>query len=204
MFKSKNITLAVGMTVVALTSQAWANPVTYLGTGLTTDVTITHNGSNMYVRAGEIFIDYSAIKLTAYCVDLDHWVKNAWDATPASVSTINGGLEAAWLYDHFAKSVTTGAEGAALQIAIWEVVDDFGGTPNLSTGNFSFSGAKSVLTSAQSYLNAMPSDLSGYTTPSFIVKSGDVVRSQNLIVPEPAALALLASGLPILLAGRRR
>jgi hypothetical protein len=204
MFKFKNVTVTVGMIVVALASQAWANPISFVGTGLTTDVTVNHNGSDKYVRAGEIFIDYNAIKLTAYCVDLDHWIQNSWDATEAPVTSVNGGLAAAWLYDNFAGSVTTGAQAAGLQIAIWEVVDDFGGSVDLNAGNFRFTATKSVASEAQNYLAALPSTLTGYTTPSFILQSGSDPRSQNLIVPEPASLVLLASALPMLIAGRRR
>ena len=57
MFKSNLVTLTVGTIVVALACQAQADPVSFLGTGQTSDVTIYHNGSNMTVRAGEILVD---------------------------------------------------------------------------------------------------------------------------------------------------
>jgi hypothetical protein len=204
MFKSNLVSLIVGIVVVTLASQTWANPVSFVNLGHFSSVSLDHNGSTMNVNAGEILIDYNAIRLTAYCVDLDHWLKNSWDANPASVSTVNGGLEAAWLYDHFAGSVTTNAQAAGLQIAIWEVVDDSGSSFSLNDGNFRLTGSATVAAAAQGYLNALPADLSGYTTSSFIVESGINPRSQNLIVPEPACLVLLATALPIMILGRRR
>jgi len=56
----------------------------------------------------------------AYSVDLDHWMKDKWDAITAPATTVNGGLAAAYLYDHFAGAVTTDTQGAGLQIAIWK------------------------------------------------------------------------------------
>jgi hypothetical protein len=204
MFRTKLVTLTVGIVVVTLASQTQANPITFAGTGLTTDVVVRHDGSDEYVRAGEIFVDYNATRFTAYCVDLDHWMKNKWDATPTPVTGVENGLAAAFLYDTFAGTVKTGVQAAALQIAIWKVVEDPGNSLNLNSGSFRFSGSKDVVDATLGFLTALPKKLKDYTTKSYILSSGTDPRSQNLIVPEPASLVLLASALPVLLIGRRR
>jgi hypothetical protein len=203
MFKFKLVALAVAL-VTLVAGSASANPITFLGTGYASDVTIRHNGSNLSVRAGEILVDFDGTDLTTYCVDLNHWIKNTWDATIVPVTTVNGGLAVAYLYDNFATAVASSIEGAGLQIAIWKIIDDFGGTLSLTDGNFLFTGPPAIVSSAQTYLNALPIDLGGYTTPSYILASGPSPRSQDLIAPEPATLVLFASSLPIILLNRRR
>jgi hypothetical protein len=204
MFKSKLISLAVGTMVMAMASLAQAGPISLMGTGLGTAVTISHNGSDVQVLAGEIVVDYGASGLTAYCVDLDHDMESNWIALTAPVSTVNGGLAIAYLYDHFASAVTTATQAAGLQIAIWEVLDDFGGSLDLSSGNFRLSGPSPLLTAAQGFIDALPTCVTSYTTPSYILKSGSDPQAQDLIVPEPASLVLLACALPVLLTGLRR
>lgn len=206
MFRSLRIAFVVCAAIMAVSTQAWADPVTYLGTGLAQNVTIRHDGTDMSVRTGEILIQFQGSQETAYCVDLDHWILGQWEADIAPVTSVNGGLRIAYLYDHFASSVTTSVQGAGLQIAIWELLDDFGGTLDLGAGRFRFTGSSTVSNQALAYLAALPGDLSGYTTPSFILatESGRCPRSQNLIVPEPASLVLCSLLLPVWLINRRR
>ena len=202
--KSKLTALTLGCVVLALSSQVMADPISFNGTGLASAVTVRHDGSNMSVLAGEILVTFNSVPLTAYCVDLDHWIKNSWDATVAPVTYVDGGLAAAYLYDHFAGTVTTNTQAAGLQIAIWEVVDDFGAARDLAAGSFRYNGGGVIGTAAQNFLNALPADVSGYATTAYVLKSGNCPRSQNLIVPEPAALTLLITALPMVLLGRRR
>ena len=204
MLKAKLVALTLGSVVLVLSSQVNADPISFAGTGLTSAVTVKHNGSDLSVLAGEILVDYNSARFTAYCVDLDQPIKSSWDTTVAPVSTVNGGLAAAYLYDHFAGSVPHAAQAARLQIPIWAVVGDFGSTFSLLNGSFGFSGSSGIIAAAQSYLRTLPADLSSYSTTACILRSGESPRSQNLIVPEPASLILLASILPTMLLGRRR
>ncbi len=187
---------------ICLASQLQAAEIEFNGMGLNKRVDFTHNGDHR-ARAGELMVEFDDQEYTAYCVDLDHRMKDKWDADFEPVSFINGGIQVAYLYDMFASMVSTNVEAAALQVAIWEVVEDFGGAIDLAHGDFKLRGHDGIRAVAQGYLDTLPGDLSGYATTSFILASGDCPRSQNLIVPEPTTLAMLGLGLPMLWVRRR-
>ena len=99
------------------------------------------------------------------------------------------------------------AEAAGLQVAIWELLVDFGSVIDLTSGDFEIRSPGAVETAAQGYLSALPADLSGYTTTSFIVASdnGRTARSsQHMIVPEPMTAGLMGITLPLFLLRRKR
>ena len=186
----------VGVVVAVTVVQLEASEITFNGFSYKQAVSIQHNGTNLSVYAGAFLIDVDDQPFTAFCVDLDHWMKNEWQGQFAPVTTINNGLAAAYLYDHFMASVSSNDQAAGLQLAIWEVVDDYGSSISLDAGNFRFASTNGARTAAETYLAALPASLSGYTTNSVILTSGDSPRSQNLIVPEPATMVLM--GLSIL------
>lgn len=196
---NKTKILGALMIMLASATAARASVATFTSLGHEESVTFKHNGSTMTVPAGEILINFNSQDLTAYCVDLDHTLKGMWNADIAPVTDVNGGKAAAFLYDTFHGSVVNDVQAAALQVAIWEVVDDFGGMLNLNHGDFRLLTTGDILTTAQSYLGALPVDVSGYMTSSYLVKSDDAPRSQNLIVPEPAVVALMTVLAPLLL-----
>jgi len=204
MQKKSLITAVCAMTVAIIASEVGAAQVTFHGFGYKKKVNFVHNGSMMGVRAGQFLIDIDGVDAVAYCVDLDHRLKSVWEADIAPVGIINGGLAAAYLYDHFADTVSSNVEAAALQVSLWEVVDDYGSGLDLWSGAFQMIGPGDVATQAETYLSAIPGDLSGYVTPSYILDSGDCPRSQDLIVPEPATLALIGLGcIPVVRRKRR-
>ena len=191
---------------LCLASQLQAADIEFLGMGLNKNVHYRHDG-NHDALAGELLIEFDGAQHTAYCVDIDHSLKNQWSSDFEPVSFINGGTQVAYLYDMFASSVSTNVEAAGLQVAIWEVVEDFGGAINLGAGDFKLNGHADVRAAAQGYLSTLPADLSGYTTSSFILSAipgRSVQKSQNLIVPEPTTLAMLALGLPMMWIRRRK
>lgn len=193
--------VALGLAVIA--SPALAEQISFNGMGLYESVSYKLDGSSKTTKAGQLLVDFGGEDYAAYCVDLRHAIKNDWSADFEPVSSFSGGKAAAFLYDTFATTVTTNIQAAALQVAIWEVVEDWS-TINLFGGDFKFTKSSAVTNLAQSFLNALPGDLSNYVTTSFILESGNSPRSQNLIVPEPATVAALLLGLPILLRGRRK
>lgn len=203
MGKSFVVTVA-GMVSTLIATSIQASPVTFSGMGLNQTVDYKLSGVDKTSKAGQILINFQSQNLTAYCVDLNHTVKSSWDATPASPDFINGGRAAAFLYDTYAASVDSSLKAAALQVAIWEVVTDFGGTLNLLAGNFKLLDSENVRNLATIYLGSLPGDVGNYQSSSFIVKSGSDPRSQHLIVPEPATLGVVMVATGMMFADRRR
>ena len=186
------MTVLVGVAALAVwAGQVQAYEITFNGFSFKSDVQINHNGTSLSVQAGAFLVDVDGNDYTAFCVDLDHWMKNEWSADFAPVASVNGGLAAAYLYDHFASTLSSNDAAAGLQVAIWEVVDDYGSSLDLTAGNFRLTTKNGVRNAAQGFLASLPADLSGYNTGAFILSSGSCPRSQNLIVPEPATMALL-------------
>jgi hypothetical protein len=198
------VTLVAVMLVAGLAADVRAGLVDFVGMGKKRTVEIFHEGSAFETSAGEIKIKLDGVNLTAFCVDLHHAIKSEWTADQAPVTSIAGGLAAAFLYDTFRGAITNDTQAAALQIAIWEVVEDMSSSLNLSSGNFRLFNSSSVRTQANAYLAALPDDLTGYTTSSYILASGPNPRSQNLIVPEPGTAGVLALGLVAIALRRMR
>jgi len=203
MKKSFPTAVALALAGMVMASSAQAMDITFHGLIHEKTVNLTHNGSTMSVRAGDFLIEFDGQQHVAYCVDLDHVIKNAWTASTAPVTVLNGGLAIAWLYDTYAHTITTDVEAAGLQVAIWEILDDFGGALDAASGSFVLNSPTAVRNAAQGYLNSLPVDLSNYTTSSYILMSGNSPRSQNLIVPEPGTLALLGLSVVPVITRRR-
>ncbi len=205
MSKCTPVVLAVAFVAGLFTIQAQAEEITWVGTGYMSTVNLVNDGNSPSVQAGEILIEFNNIDYTAYCVDLDHWMKNECTATINTVEAITHGLAAAYLYDNFAGGVASNAEAAGLQVAIWEVVEDWDKSSfDLSGGDFRLTGPSAVASYAGAFLAALPADLSNYVTSSFVLESGPCPRSQHLIVPEPATMGLVAATIPLGLIRRRR
>lgn len=201
----KSFVVAVaGLVCVGVASSIQASPVTFNGMGLNQYVTYKYEGDDDTSRAGQILINFQSQNLKAYCVDLEHSVKSSWDASKASLDFIHGGRAAAFLFDTYSATVDTNLKAAALQVAIWEVVTDFGGSLNLLAGNFKVLDSESVRNLATTYLGSLPGDVGNYQSSSYIVKSGWDPRSQHLIVPEPATLGVVMVAMGMMLADRRR
>ncbi len=204
MLKSKLFTVAFAACVLFTAFEANAGNVTYNGLGFKKNVKIQHYGSQMNVAAGQILLTYEGKDYEAFCVDMDHVIKNSWTGSFEPISFLTNGLAAAYLYDTYAADVSSDLEGAALQVAIWEVIDDFGGTLDVTSGNFQLLNRSDVGNLAQSMLDAMPQSLNNYSTNAWIIESGEAPRSQHQIVPEPGALLLMATALPLFLTNKRR
>ena len=172
-------------------------------------VDIHYNGVDYSMAAGQHHLSLTGEEHLSFSVDLDAQVLETWDADVRSVDVIHAGRPIAWLHDTFAPNIASDLEGAALQVAIWELLVDYDGTFDLSSGNFRISDWESIALVASSYLEsfgmyAFYHDPESYITSSYIFYSDASPRSQHMIVPEPSAMLPLSVFAICLISKRRR
>lgn len=162
--------------------------VEYTGHGPHDVVKVNYLGNEMSLRTGinDLLVDH--VPFASFCVDLAHPVsKSPWMATVEPVSIINGGAQAGWLWKTYAPGLDSEVAAAALQVALWEVVSDWGRGLDLDEGDFRVSGSRGVVSEADVYLNSIP-DVIGHVPGVSVLHSND---SQDFLVPEPAARLML-------------
>ncbi len=145
----------------------------------------------------------------AFCVDLGKYLANGQSYTTASNSNFGGAVDTNIdkLFTSAYSGVSTQVEGAAFQVALWEIITDTGSGFDLTSGNFSVQLAgysAAVINQASSYLSGLASAATGGYNLTFL-NSG---TSQNLVtvspVPLPAAAGMLGFGVLALFGLRRR
>ena len=149
----------------------------------------------------------------SFCTELGENVGNGnnycYDVVSLEIAPSNGAMGAAKadqvreLFGRFYTpafgSVLSTDAATAMQIAIWEIVFENGGSLDINGGNTRFgSGNGSALVLADTYLKSI--DGTGPRNLDIVVMSADGVQDQ--IIPTPGTLALLGMG--ALAAKRRR
>lgn len=200
--KRTNVVLTVAVVAVLLLSvSAQATWMTYNGTALKRAVTIHHPdlSSGKRVYAGQLKIDYNGTSYVTYCVEVLQDIKS-YEGSDDAITGLNNGEIVSWLYESYAPSVATDDEAAALQVAIWEVVNELNNPFNVQSGDFYLTNTRTeVITMANQILAdiELPTDFD--PTKSLVTNAS----YQDVIIPEPATMLTLGLGSFIFLAGKR-
>jgi hypothetical protein len=202
-----------------LTLNSSGNPVTYNPNGGTA-VTVGA-GPFSWTQSAPLNANYPN-SITTYCIDLDHYISKGGTYTytaqtnlalaptignnPAKIAAITE------LFDrYYDTSLTSAANGAAFQLALWELVYDGGTSKSLTAGRIQASN-----TQAQNMLNSLGTpytvhDLTGYHLVALVSSSGN--QDQIMVVqnpptppgvPAPPGLVLAGMGFGCVLLGRLR
>ena len=129
----------------------------------------------------------------------------------------DAGTKAAWLYTMFAQETITPTisnpkvYAAALQAAIWEVLieDPANGYTTVQTTGADFyvgSAYSNVIAQADVFLQSLQNDYDSEDVPTedrYIINQHPCKDYQHFLIPEPATLVLLATGVALLLRRRR-
>jgi uncharacterized repeat protein (TIGR01451 family) len=96
----------------------------------------------------------AAPQFISLCADLfgDIHQPDIYPVVPESTSVLLHGGEVAYLYNHFANSVSDNDHASALQIAIWELITD--PVTDLSSGNYRYTQTPAIVALANNYLSA--------------------------------------------------
>jgi hypothetical protein len=212
-------------------SKAAASELSYTGMGLHDIVTIDGLVSGSYY-AGQITWDWNAPvpsgfdpSIVTYCVDIQHELADPQTVDISDTSHLttpgvaDGGGKAAWLFNTFGSTVSTGVQAAALQVAIWEVLYD--NDHNLGGGAFQlvrygaytgFDEANKIYDQANLYLTG-PGGLFSSSAPNgsyytsvatWLDATGPRGGQDQITTPQPGTLALLGVGAFVGRFARRR
>jgi PEP-CTERM motif len=222
--RANNFTGILVAAVLATTAQATTISVNGYDEPAGTSATVNVNGTEHAVWAGPFLIGVNGgpTTLDVFCLDffasIDNHATYSVIVTPPSAALFQ---TAAQMYSTYVSNMVnaTGAAkklyGAALQLALWEVVIDgfdLGTTNDLATGNFRASTITPFSTDLQNIVTSYLTAALGPVAPGTVIyqSANANIPMQTLIggggpeVPEPGTWALLGSGLIGLSLLRRR
>jgi hypothetical protein len=205
------MTVCVSVLTLFLARPASADVMTYTGLGLYDTVQMHapgHVADGQTVYAGQYMFSYQGATYAAWCVDIDQY-SGTTQVTQESYTVLRNSSAAAYLYETYADSVSTGTEAAALAASIWEVITEPQGGPfNIYSGGFYISNNSAAAGRAAAMLASIPA---GYTPQGTLVVLHSADKQDMLIgyeyggpVPEPATIVLLLGGLVLSAARHRR
>ncbi len=223
------------MLALAGTAAAESVDLTFTGSGAGRSFNIVANGTSTQVFAGQL--NFSVVNgsgpvgvglngpLLTYCIDVLEAVSgglNTYDiaeledapVTAGSISPAMGSDKA----DAIGRLYTAAAGNqfavdnnfaAAFQLAVWEVIADFGGDQPLSVNDGDFQVTSTMNAGTQSVLTALLAAAADDTVGVFarlgaLTNSGFQDQLYSVAVPLPGAAGLAAIGLAGVVVARRR
>jgi PEP-CTERM motif len=199
---SKRIAILAAVVASFITNVASASTLNLIqpDTSRGTYLTMNFNGSDKSGFAGALAfsIDHSSSLIDFFCVDIttSAYLNSEYQATTLPPSSISNGDRVAWLFNAFNSTANTVVTGAALQLAIWDIVQD--GGDGLSAGSLKSTASipADILAQAASYITASEHYTPGSAALIYQSILGKEDR-QGMIgqVPEPGTVLMLTSGL---------
>ncbi|MCP4345718.1 MAG: PEP-CTERM sorting domain-containing protein [Desulfobacterales bacterium] len=211
----KNLTfLSIFLCVVFLmpfTALAGSYTIDDIGFTKAAKVKFELNGSNdpHSSKVGTFTVSFKEFDdvFTAFCIDPDQPISTGQNQNlPVElvpVSTVTGGLEAAWLLQEYGNDMDAGA----MQVALWEVVKD-SGNYDLNSGDFILKSSGSIRDLANEYLDNLAANFdddgldalfmaSKHPKKQDLIYLGTVVGDDTsaVVTPEPGTMFLLCFGL---------
>lgn len=170
-------------------------------------VEITYGGNTMTVGAGLALVSLDGgARFGGMCVDLNHWNSqgNSYQVDVKPIAERGAGAtQAAHLFGKYATTIDSKDKGAALQLAIWDILYD--GGDGLDAGTFRSAASSSVKSLTTDYIaESAGKSGSGYYFKALTHGSNNNKNQDYMgTVPEPASMAVLLTG-ALALARRRR
>ncbi len=204
------ITMLAAVSLLAGATAAEATTITLTGLGYYQTIPLIVNTTTPESAiAGQIRVNVGGTDLIAFCVDLFTNIGfSTYNTILGTPSSYGGGERAAWIYENYNPGVNTDEAGAALQLALWDVVHD--GGDGLSAGNVQLDPAGSA--SLRAVASAIVSASAGHSSSNATIlynTSFEGAPAQTLITsfiatPEPGTWLMMAAGLCLTGFGRRR
>lgn len=226
---------SLGLSTLAVLSLAGAASaqtmdLSFLGTSAGSSVTVTAPGHNGGTFAGQIRFNFANPQggtpssfvgnQISFCIELPQGVSssartyNYVPTTSPAFVTGNSTTDArraavAWLFERHGNQATSGNNtvAAAMQLAIWEVMNDWNpatgrASLDLSSGNLTSTVSGATLTQANAFLDdAIP----GIGLPTGVaIWTNNNVQDQITVVPTPGAGVIAAFALAGMVGRRRR